>query len=94
MMNVYAVWDEASLSFGALVLCATDGLALRAFSDVCANPESAMAKSPGDYKMYRMGTYDPNTGAIESEKPGPKMMYSASSVVAQLKLAQEGQEAK
>lgn len=86
MDKVFAVFDVKAAAFGSLVVCPTNGLALRMFAEVCANRESPMWKYPADYSLYELGTYDPATGKLVA-LPQPSVLCTASAVVAQLKAA-------
>lgn len=86
MLKLFAVWDEKALAFGSPIACPTNGLALRAFADACADSRSPMVQYPGDYKLYELGTYDPNTGRVES-LDRPVLLTTASAVVSQLRVA-------
>lgn len=77
MLKVFAVRDVKADAFGNLMCVPTVGLATRAFSDACANPQSPMAAYPEDYTMYELGEYDPNTGNVKGHIL-PKLVMSAS----------------
>lgn len=86
MLTVYAVYDSKAEAFGSPIFCSTDGLALRGFSDACAAPDSSLHKYPADYVLFKIGTYDPNSGKLTDITPG-EHIASASAIVEQLKLA-------
>lgn len=64
MLKAFAVFDVKAASFGSPMFISNSGLALRGFSDACADPASAMAKHPADYTLFEIGTYDPNNGVL------------------------------
>lgn len=68
-MKLYSIYDEKALCYGNPTPFATDGLALRAFSELVTNPDSNVNKYPGDFKIYFIGTFDDLTGALEPSVP-------------------------
>lgn len=88
MLKLFAVYDEKAEAYGSIACIATRGLALRGFTDACADPKSAMAQCPSDYKLMELGSYDPNSGRIEC-LPQPLLVAHASAIVADLKLTKE-----
>ena len=50
--------------------CVTNtDVAQRSFADTVQNPESPMAKHPGDYDLYKVGTFDDADGQIKPCDP-------------------------
>ncbi len=86
MLMIFAVYDEKACSYGAPMFFPSRGVALRSFSDVVANRESPLAKHPGDYKLYDLGTFDPNSGKVVANQE-PLFIVSATDVDGQLKVA-------
>lgn len=80
MMKVFSVFDSKAASFGTPIFVPNRGLAVRSFSDVCADSGSAIAKHHGDYALYEIGEYDPNSGLLKPTDP-PMHVVSASSVM-------------
>ncbi len=80
MLKVFAVFDSKAASFGNPIFISNRGLALRSFSDACADPKSAMFMHPGDYAMYDIGEYEPNSGLLKPTDP-PIHLFSASDVL-------------
>jgi len=67
---VLAVYDEKAEAFAAPFFQQSDVLALRAFMAAARDPESLLYKFPRDYGLYKLGTYDDNTGRFENlERP-------------------------
>lgn len=81
MLKAFAVYDAKACSFGMPMFIANAGLALRGFSDACADPQSSIAKHPEDYVLFEIGVYDANSGVLDSISPH-KHVASASSVMA------------
>jgi len=66
VFNVYSVFDEKALVFAPPFLMVHDGEALRAFGDAVGDPKSKLAAHPGDFKLFRLGTFNDVTGKMES----------------------------
>lgn len=52
------------------------GIALRMFLDWSKDPETAVGKHPEDYRLYRVGVFDQDSGQLEPEKV-PVFLQSA-----------------
>lgn len=81
---VYAVFDSKAEAFGTPMFLLTKGMALRGFSDACADPASPMAKHPEDYVLHQIGTYEQNSGKL-SPLPQPLFVVAASSICSLLR---------
>lgn len=64
-INIYAIFDEKAQAFGRPYFCNHNGEAIRAFQDAVCEQGSRLAKHPADYKLYCLGNYDDNSGAIK-----------------------------
>ncbi len=82
MIEIFAVFDAKAAAYGSPMFVPTRGLALRSFSDVVADKGSMLAKHPGDYSLYQLGTYDPNSGKLVALSE-PDFVVSASDMVQQ-----------
>lgn len=80
MLLVFAVYDSKAAAYNAPMFLATKGLALRAFSDACAAPDSPLVKHAEDYSLFEIGSYDPNSGLLKAITP-PVHVVNASAVV-------------
>lgn len=80
MLKAFAVFDSKAASYGNPMFITNSGLALRGFSDACADPKSAMAQHPEDYSLYEIGSYEPNSGMLKPVDP-PVHVASAASVI-------------
>ncbi len=67
--KIYSVFDEKANAYALPYFIASEGLALRAFSDACNDKNTSLNKHPVDYTLWCLGEYDDNSGAIISEKP-------------------------
>lgn len=67
--NLYAVYDDKAQAYNAPFPLSADGLAIRAFREACADERTDLHKYPCDYRLYRIGTFDPSTGALDTLVP-------------------------
>lgn len=67
--NLYAVYDDKAQAYNAPFPLSADGLAIRAFRDACKDERTDLHKYPGDYRLYRIGTFDATTGVLETISP-------------------------
>ena len=71
-MNLYfAVKDLAVQAFGIPFLVRAQGEALRSFQDEAnrTDEKSAIAQHPEDYELYKIASYDDQTGEIKGHEP-------------------------
>lgn len=83
MLKAFAVLDLKAGAFGMPMFVSTAGLAMRGFTDAMKDSRSPMAQHPEDYVLYEIGSYDPNSGQLES-LPKPVHLLSAAHVAAQM----------
>ena len=68
MMSVYSIKDCKSQTFSGLYPIANDALAIRAFSSEDIKNNYRMIKEfPGDFQLFRIGTFDDVTGVLVSD---------------------------
>lgn len=67
--TAFAVFDVKSKLFSNVHLLQSDGVAIRSFSTACENKDTEFNKFPEDYSLYRLGTFNIETGLLESETP-------------------------
>lgn len=77
--GVYAIKD-AKTSFMPCNVDYNDASAIRNFEHAVMAPDSLMRSHPADYTLYRLGTYNTETGLIIS-KADPHQIADAASVV-------------
>jgi hypothetical protein len=68
-LKLYAVHDTKAGTYMMPFPMLTDQLALRSFQQGCLDPQTPMAQYPLDHSIFRIGTYDDETGILESETP-------------------------
>lgn len=71
IFKVMAIRDKAIEAFGQPVFVASVGQAVRSFGDEIkrVDANNGMNKHPEDYDLFLLGTYDDQTGALESVDP-------------------------
>lgn len=67
--NAYSIFDEKAVAYGVPFFMASNGLAIRAFADLVDDNRSSVNKHPGDYRLYKIGTYNDVTGVLTSIIP-------------------------
>jgi len=71
---VFAVKDRAIDSFLPPVAYVAEGQATREFKDEIEREGSPMRAHPDDYDLYRIGTFDDQTGKYTNEPEQPKLV--------------------
>ncbi len=66
--NVYSIRDEKT-GFVNVFLEQTDEAAKRGFSFSVLNSKSIMGFAPADFSLYRVGSYDLDTGVLSPVSP-------------------------
>lgn len=66
---VYAVFDVASGVYDRPFVAHGDPAAHRSFGDVAVSADHPIGKHPQDFTLFRIGTYDDNSGHIDPEPP-------------------------
>ncbi|AXH74686.1 MAG: nonstructural protein [Microviridae sp.] len=77
--GVYAIKD-AKTSFMPCNVDYNDASAIRNFEHAVMAPDSLMRSHPADYTLYRLGSYNTESGIIVSEAD-PQQIADAASVV-------------
>ena len=63
-IHVFAIYDSAAEAYLAPFTANTLGLAERMFSDMVNQDGHQFNRHPADYTLYRIGTFETNTGSI------------------------------
>lgn len=77
--GIYAIKD-AKTAFMPCNVDYNNDSAVRNFEHAVRNPDSLMASHPGDYALYRLGSYDSDTGMITADDL-PVQIADAASIV-------------
>lgn len=67
--HAYSIFDRKALVYHRPFFDVSDGSAVRSLSDNCNDPESAIGRHPGDYVLFRVGTYDDQKGELLPVSP-------------------------
>lgn len=84
---IFTIRDDKAEAYGTPFFMPTRGQAIRAFADLVNDPQSAISKHPGDYRLFLIGAYDPQDAGIdESTTPellahGPDFQHHEQSAV-------------
>lgn len=60
--GMYCLYDTVAESFYPPFVATNDAVADRKFCQLLAAPEDFWAKNPQDYRLYRVGSFDEQTG--------------------------------
>lgn len=74
-----AVRDSAVDAFMRPFFCPSTAFAVRSFSDAVKEADSPMAKSPGDYALFELGSFEEETGRFENLE-SPRQLVRAQDV--------------
>jgi hypothetical protein len=70
----FSVFDAKAEVYGTPIFFATKGLATRAFEDQVNKPgESPMFAHPGDFTLFCIGDFDPDSGVL-TPLPNPNSL--------------------
>lgn len=87
-LNLFAIKDIKSELFSTTLMpVQTTGVAIRSFATACEDENTEFYKYPSDYSLYHLGTYDVETGIVESITP--KQIANASEFVTSKKATSE-----
>ena len=78
-LPMYSYRDRL-VGFGKPILDISDQTAIRGFSMQVNNPNGMENFSPKDYELYRIGTFDADTGIVTPEEI-PILIVDALSVI-------------
>lgn len=69
-MKVFSIFDKAANIFNNPFFAPTEVHATRSFAiEVNRNEQSAIAFAPQDFSLYRIGSFDDQTGNLIPETP-------------------------
>ena len=67
-LNAYTIYDTASATYLRPFFTNADGQAMRSFKDIATDADHDIGKHPEDYTLFRIGTFDDNTGKLATEQ--------------------------
>lgn len=62
--RVYSIFDRKALIYHPPFFQPTDGAATRLVRDLANDVQTQIGRHPGDYVLYRVGTYDDSNGGL------------------------------
>lgn len=68
-MLVYAIHDRVVEAFGSPFTAQTEAEAKRMFFGAAADPATYLAKNPGDFSLYQIGTFNNSGGELAGLAP-------------------------
>lgn len=68
-LNAYTIFDTASGVYMRPFFAAADGEALRGFKDIATDATHQVGKHPEDYTLFRLGSFNDTTAALQGEAP-------------------------
>jgi len=67
--EIFAVFDVKAAAYAMPFFSTSLVTALRAFGDACLDPNTMLAKHPGDFQLFHLGTFDDASGFIDPIAP-------------------------
>ena len=80
-LNAYTIYDVASGVYMRPFFSQADGQAIRGFKDIATDADHEIGKHPEDYTLFRIGSFNDNTGKMDGE--APEKLATALELVAQ-----------
>ena len=73
ILTIYSIYDSAAKAYAQPFFMHNDGLAIRAFQDmVNSQDENNIAKHPDQFTLFKLGTFDDQSGNFTSIDPDSK----------------------
>lgn len=66
---VFSIRDLKAEAFGPVFMQNTVGLASRMFGEMANSRDHSVGRHPDDFKLYQVGTFDDESGKLESLEP-------------------------
>lgn len=90
-MHLYSVYDSVAERWHAPMAFESDAVAQRGF--IASVKNSPMADSPGDFCLFKLGDFDPDTGVVSGDL-APTRLISAFEALHVLKAAEAAEDAR
>lgn len=68
-LNAYTLFDNKALQYHPPFFASTDAAAVRSINDLVQDPKTMVGRHPGDYVLYRCGSYDDSNAFFTVESP-------------------------
>lgn len=69
LLVAYTLFDEVAEVHYPPIFCKNENEARRLFVDCCNDPKTIAGEHPEDYRLYRIGVFNDNTGMFEPVEP-------------------------
>lgn len=66
--GAFSIYDAKAEYYSPPFFYKTNGMAIRAFTELVNDQNSSVSKHPDDYRMFRVGDFDDDTAQLTSEK--------------------------
>ena len=90
-VSMYAVFDRASAIYDGPFPGQTDGVMVRNFTHTVMNADSAIAKSPEDFTLFKVGTWDDAKGELTACVP-VKLINGAEALASTKRVMKDNEE--
>ena len=80
-VNLYAVFDRCSGVYDGPIPGRADAEMIRGFTQQCLNPDSQLGKSPDDFTLFKVGSWNDGTAELEDFAP-EKLLNGAEAIAA------------
>lgn len=80
ILIAFSIFDVKGSNFTPPFFMAAQGIALRNFSDLVNDPQTSVFKHPEDYKLYKVGSFDDNSGLFVPI-PVPEFLCNATDFI-------------
>lgn len=77
ILKAFSILDNKADAFAPPFFFATTGQAVRAFKDLCNNPDSNPYRHPQDFRLYCIGSFDDAKGELYSLDQVEPLGYAA-----------------
>lgn len=74
VLNVYTIRDVRTEAYGRPMFVQNDMVLERSLLDALNDPDHPFSSHSNDYQVFRLGTYDDNTGKFDVH--APEHMYN------------------
>ena len=73
-MVLFCVYDVKAEVYFPPFGVGTMGEAVRVFEDLLSDPQGRIGKHPGDYRLFRVGEFDTETGVVAGRLEGVQLV--------------------
>ena len=68
ILKVFSIYDSCVEAYNQPFFMLTKAEAIRAFTNMAADPTTNISKNPSDFHLYFLGTYDNSTGYVNQDE--------------------------